>query len=336
MKDFSCSPPADLFYIHFKVSSFNIDDIFDESIPFEIRKKAVLDYQIQENRYYSEFYNILGDRSQEIPLIPIQLFRDRDIYSGSNKPELYFQSSGTSGMQKSQHFIVDPSLYRRSIMEAFYSHYDNDFVIWAYTPGYNDNPKSSLIWMLNELISNDSSGQSRFLPLDTSLPEFKVKDKRLMLFGAAFGLMDVAEKYSVQLPEGTIIMETGGMKTHRREMSRDEMHLKLANAFGVDKSDVHSEYGMTELLSQSYSLGDDWFIPPHWMMVSIRNPENPIESVGDGEEGLIGIIDLANVYSCPFILTGDKGVRREDGSFQVLGRWSPENLRGCNFLIDVD
>jgi hypothetical protein len=280
-------------------------------------------------------------------LLPIQAFKDAEVLTAGKNSEfkiqnLKFYSSGTSGMSRSKHVVADPELYHQSIINGMNYFYNLDeFVIWAYTPGYADNLHSSLIHMLKVLIERDASGLSRFLELNKPLQAEKIEeiatsDKKLMLFGAAFGLLDMLEMKSVQLPKDSIILETGGMKTHRREITKAELHQKLADGFGLPKSQVHSEYGMAELLSQAYSRENEWFACVPWMKVTIRNPHNPMEIVAPGEEGLIGIIDLANLYSCSFILTGDKGFQHEDGKFQVLGRWNPENLRGCNFLIDRD
>ncbi|HCI71410.1 MAG TPA: hypothetical protein DHV30_12790, partial [Balneola sp.] len=253
-----------------------------------------------------------------------------------------FRSSGTSGMQRSKHIVIDPDLYKQSIFDGMWEFYDlHDYVIWAYTPGYNSNPNSSLVWMLNALIEREDSGLSKFLELDKPLlqneiDQIKTSEKKLMLFGAAFGLLDLAERSNVDLAKDTIVMETGGMKTFRREMTKQDLHEQLAKDFGLPLEQIHSEYGMTELLSQAYSRGSEWFDCPSWMQVSIRNPENPMQEVEQGEEGLIGVIDLANFYSCSFILTGDKGIMNAENQFQVLGRWNPKNLRGCNFLIDHD
>lgn len=284
----------------------------------------------------------------EIPLLPIEAFKYADIIAPSLKrtssdEPLIFKSSGTSGMQQSRHVVLNKDAYRTSILKGMSEFYTlEDFVFWCYTPGYNDNPHSSLIWMLKTLIGQDSSGLSTFLPLNAPLEHDKLEQvvasgKQLMLFGAAFGLIDLAELYTVQLPEQTIIVETGGMKTHRREMSRQALKKELSKAFSLAQSNIHSEYGMTELLSQSYNLGTDWFTPVPWMHVTIRDPKNPMRILPPGEEGRIGVIDEANRYSCPFLLTGDKGVLHEDRTrFQVLGRWNSKNLRGCNFLIDQD
>ena len=324
--------------------------IFDESVSFEEKALNVFKYQTENNRIYQRFCKALGiDKIasiEEIPLLPIQAFKEKEVTTATkqlsaNSYQL-FRSSGTSGMQRSKHIVIDPDLYKQSIFDGMWEFYDlHDYVIWAYTPGYNSNPNSSLVWMLNALIEREDSGLSKFLELDKPLLQneidpIKTSEKKLMLFGAAFGLLDLAERSNVDLAKDTIVMETGGMKTFRREMTKQDLHEQLAKDFGLPLEQIHSEYGMTELLSQAYSRGSEWFDCPSWMQVSIRNPENPMQEVEQGEEGLIGVIDLANFYSCSFILTGDKGIMNAENQFQVLGRWNPKNLRGCNFLIDHD
>lgn len=324
--------------------------IFDESVSIEEKALNVFKYQIENNPVYGRFCKALGITGPiniaKIPLLPIQAFKEKEIVTTKKKlsTDSYqlFQSSGTSGMQRSKHIVVDPDLYKQSIFDGMWEFYDlHDYVIWAYTPGYNSNPNSSLVWMLNALIEREGSGLSKFLELDKQLlqneiDEIRASGKKLMLFGAAFGLLDLAERSDANLPKDTIVMETGGMKTFRREMTKQDLHEQLAKDFGLSLEQIHSEYGMTELLSQAYSVGTQWFDCPSWMQVSIRNPENPMQEVEQGEEGLIGVIDLANFYSCSFILTGDKGIMNAENQFQVLGRWNPKNLRGCNFLIDQD
>ncbi|GAB5408234.1 MAG: acyltransferase [Balneolaceae bacterium] len=322
---------------------------FDQSLPFEEKTLRVFEFQKEQNTVYGKFCKALGiNKVKEIsgiPLLPIQAFKDVELLVSDNQlppSTLFFESSGTSGMSRSKHFVTDPDLYKESIVRGVHEFYNrNEFVILAYTPGYNSNPHSSLIWMLDTLIKQDETGLSQFLELgkgvnEDLIHEIESKNKRVMLFGAAFGLLDLIELGKVILPKDSIIMETGGMKTHRREMAKYELHSRLAEGFNLSKENIHSEYGMTELLSQAYSFGDEWFKSVSWMQVSIRNPENPQEELPFGEEGLIGVIDLANLNSCSFILTGDKGMQKEDGTFQVLGRWNPINLRGCNFLIDQD
>jgi len=317
--------------------------IFADHIPFEEKLRAMFQYQTENEPVYRRFVEALGAFDapdvDTIPLLPVEAFRDA-IIGQPKSAEIYFQSSGTTGMVRSTHYVKDTAIYRESILKGMnYFYLLKDFVVLGYTPGYSENPHSSLIWMIHCLINADETGLSCFLRLGESIPLKKIEEiqaagKRIMLFGAAFGLMDMAEQFPVQLPEDAIIMETGGMKTHRREVSRDAMHEALAHAFGLPKANVHSEYGMTELLSQAFSDGSMWFSAPPWMRVTIRNPENPLQALSPETEGLIGIIDLANIHSCSFLLTGDKGICAKDGRFQVLGRYEPENLRGCNFLID--
>jgi len=331
-------------------SSPSIEFIFDREIPFSERALKIFEYQRTKNKVYASFCDSLGVHSAEnandIPLLPVEAFRDAVIrctdFEDEPLPELCFQSSGTSGMERSRHYVALPEIYRESVIRGFSFFYDpEELAIWAYTPGYSENPHSSLIWMLNTLIEHDSSGFSKFLPVGEEpdikeIEKINSSGKKVMLFGAAFGLVDLAEEHPVQLPEDSLIIETGGMKTHRRELSREELQRHLSSAFGIPVSQVHSEYGMTELLSQAYSLGDQWFHTPPWMKVSIRNPQNPMEVLQPGQEGLIGVADLANLYSCSFLLTGDRGVADKKGKFRVLGRWNPENLRGCNFMVDQE
>lgn len=346
------------------------DNIFSGDRYFEDKAKQVFEYQFKHNPVYQRYCKAIWDVSdagysedvsesvsenvqEEIlhrvqddlasfPLLPIKAFKDAVITTHTGKEsDLVFKSSGTSDMQRSVHRVHDPSLYEESLLQGFRQFYNLDnAVIWGYMPGYADNPHSSLIYMIQKLIDQDNSGLSRFLPLGKAINpgavnEVERQGKQLILFGAAFGLLDLLELEEITLPSNSIVIETGGMKTHRREISRSELHKQLANGFGLDGSRIHSEYGMAELLSQAYAPGK-WFSTVPWMKVSIRNPENPAEILPPYKEGLIGVIDLANVHSCSFLLTGDKGVMDKKGRFQVLGRWNPKDLRGCNFLIDED
>ncbi len=324
--------------------------IFDDSVPFSEKVMKVFSYQYDHNAVYRRFCDALNgspesvEKVDQIPLYPLQGFKETKVTTDfESEPELRFRSSGTEGMQRSVHCVKEASLYRESILEGIQTFYElDDMVVWAYTPGYNENPGSSLIWMLKTLIERDESGLSRFLPVGEPIEVSAVKEvqqagKKVLLFGAAFGLMDYLDNHEpLRLPRGSIVMETGGMKTHKREISRQHMHKKLANGFGVDRLQVHSEYGMTEMLSQAYAQGGAWFTPVPWMQVKTKNPDNPGHTLKHYDEGLLGIIDLANVHSCSFLLTGDKGHTRKDGKFQVLGRWNPDNLRGCNFLVDYE
>lgn len=325
-------------------------DICNPEIDFNDLTLKVLGYQIDRNAVYHTFFKELmvdADASDvtcnEIPLLPIEAFRDKRIYASDKiNPDLIFKSSGTSTSIRSTHYVAHAEMARRSVFSCFYQFYAlENFTILAYTPGYNQNPNSSLVWMLNEFINSDSTGLSQFLeigkPIDERLIDKIVSaDKHVMLFGAAFGLVELADKFSFFLPEGSIVMETGGMKTYRQEITRTELHNLLSDGFGVGLNQIHSEYGMTEMLSQAYSTGDQWFSTPPWIRVTIRDPYNPMRLVQPNEEGLIGIIDLANWESCPFILTGDRGVMDSTGRFKVNGRWSDFHLRGCNFLLETE
>ncbi|MFH5831179.1 hypothetical protein ACG2F4_05790 [Halalkalibaculum sp. DA3122] len=320
--------------------------IFDDEVDFSAKLENVFTYQYRENKVYRRFCDALSysfDPDTEPPLLPIRAFKDAVVTcKPDKKPDLVFQSSGTSGMDRSRHLVADETLYRQSLLRGFRQFYELDrSVIWAYTPGYSDNPVSSLIWMLHELIEQEQSGLSRFLPLGEPLDRADISQvektgKQLILFGAAFGLLDLLDMGAPQLPGNSIVIETGGMKTHRREIGKEELHRRLAAGFGLDQSRVHSEYGMCELLSQAYTTGGQWFKTVPWMKVSIRNPDDPRSEMPPFQEGLIGVIDLANVHSCSFLLTGDKGIRHKDGRFKIHGRWNPKDLRGCNFLIDED
>lgn len=330
-----------------KTSHFDLETSFNE------KALKVFEFQRANNEVYDRFCKALGietvDNVSDIPLLPIQAFKDVDVITSTKhiKQEaisqaLHFTSSGTSGMTKSKHIVLEPEVYRESIIKGMEHFYQLDeYVVLAYTPGYNSNPNSSLVWMLNVLIERDSTGLSRFLELAKPLGQdiidsIERSGKRIMLFGAAFGLLDLIELGDFKLPYDTLVIETGGMKTFRREISKKDLHQQLANGLKLDPGNIHSEYGMTELLSQAYSRGNEWFECVPWMKVSIRDPKNPVIELPFEEEGLIGVIDLANVNSCSFILTGDKGMQNGKGEFQVLGRWHAQNLRGCNFLIDQD
>lgn len=325
------------------------DYIFSDQ-PFREKAIKLFEYQLEHNPVYGRFCDALDVRFDsiqsdlnQIPLLPIRAFKDAAITTRPDaQPDLTFKSSGTSGMSLSTHDVADENIYQHSVLDGFRNFYDLDnAVILGYTPGYADNPHSSLIWMINELIKQDPIKKSRFLSLDKPLSRGEVNDieasgRQLIIFGAAFGLLDLVEMSSVQLPSNSVVIETGGMKTHRREIDRRTMHQKLAKGFEIDISRIHSEYGMCELLSQAYATGGKWFRTVPWMNVSVHDPDDPQKRLPPFREGLIGVMDLANVYSCPFVLTGDRGVMDWQGRFQVLGRWQPEDLRGCNFLIDED
>lgn len=330
--------------------------IFDPGIPFEEKAWEVYRFQYSHCGVYRRFCDALnvepesnadsnaGALVHEIPLLPVEAFKEAEIrsFSANQSHDLVFKSSGTGSMTRSIHYVYEQEIYRRSVLKGFGQFYDlNNIAILAYLPGYSENPDSSLVWMVNELIEHSDSEFSRFLPLEQPLDANLIKhiahsDRQLLLFGAAFGLLDLLEMDKTPLPPDSLIIETGGMKTHQREISREELHQILSEGFQITKDQIHSEYGMAEMLSQAYQTEGEWFETVPWLRISIRDPKNPMAEVPNQQEGLIGILDLANIYSCSFILTGDKGIRRSDGKFKVLGRWDSQNLRGCNFLIDQE
>lgn len=322
--------------------------IFDSETSFFERALFSYRYQIEHNPYYRTFArHYFGENQQpdsiaEIPLMPLRAFKELDLIVEGKEHSILFRSSGTGSGNRSRHLVADTFLYRRAIEEGFKEHFNpKSSTILCYAPGYSDNQDSSLLWMLNHLIENDFSGLSRFLPLSEPLTkeiinEISLPDKNIILFGAAFGLLDLLDAGSDPLPDSAHIIETGGMKTYRREMSKENLRSELSRGFGIPEIQIHSEYGMCELLSQMYAIGDTWFSTPHWMYTSVRDPNDPAIECLAGEAGKIGIIDLANIYSCPFLLTEDRGIMDIDGRVSVLGRWNPTDLRGCNFLIDLE
>lgn len=322
--------------------------IFDPSIIFFEKAKAVFHYQAEHNPVYRVFskHFISDGKSPEhiedIPLLPIRAFKDALLITDGLEPELIFRSSGTGSMSRSKHPVAEADLYRRSILHGFSQYFNSeDFTLLCYTPGYSDNPESSLLWMLKYLVDLDVQELSKFLPLNQPLRQTELLnaaqgDRIIILFGAAFGLLDLIEMGSDPLPERAHIIETGGMKTHRREMGKTELRQRISSGFDIPPDHIHSEYGMCELLSQLYAIGGEWFESPGWVHASVRDPNNPSRVCDVGEEGKIGVIDLANLYSCSFILTEDRGVMNDEGEISVLGRWHSAALRGCNFLIDRD
>jgi hypothetical protein len=324
--------------------------IFDSSVPFADRALSVFNYQRASNSVYSTFTKVLGISGElsanfpvnKIPLIPIRVFKEAEIKSFEGAADMLFKSSGTGNMTQSKHVVKDRSVYIEAIENEFYCHFPKDNTsILCYTPGYSDNPNSSLIWMLNHLVNQDPSGLSRFIQLQEPLKKGSLEplieqNRNIVLFGAAFGLLDLLENESDPLPLSAQIVETGGMKTHRREISKSELRNILSEGFQIPQQQVHSEYGMCELLSQSYAIGSEWFTPPEWVYMTVRDPANPDRICEPHEPGKLGVIDLANLYSCSFILTDDEAVMDKNGRFKIMGRWKKAEMRGCNFLIDSD
>ena len=320
-------------------------DIFTISNQKQFDKMAlkVFRFQYEKNLVYREFCDFLKTdvqkvkTIQQIPFLPIQFFKSHEVVSNSNPIQTIFTSSGTTGMVTSKHLVTDVSIYEESYRKAFSQFYGNieDYVVLALLPSYLEREGSSLIHMVNDLIQLSKHPESGFYlhnydELIEKIIQLDQSGQNVILIGVTYALLDLIEKQSFQL-ENTIIMETGGMKGKRKEMIREELHQELCNGFGVKS--IHSEYGMTELLSQAYSLGDGIFECPSWMQISIRDTEDALSYIREGKTGGINVIDLANINSCSFIATQDLGKKYSNGSFEVVGRFDHSDIRGCNLMV---
>ncbi|MDI1316300.1 acyl transferase [Flavobacterium sp.] len=323
----------------------NSQDIFTISSQKQFEKIAlkVFRFQHENNLVYREFCDYLNVDKQavkslnQIPFLPIQFFKSRDVVSNSDAVQETFTSSGTTGMITSKHLVTDVSLYEESYRIAFSDFYGNiqDYVVLALLPSYLERSGSSLIYMVKDLIelsNNENSGfyLHNYDELITKLVELDNAGQNVILIGVTYALLDLVEKQKFQL-KNTIIMETGGMKGKRKEMIREELHEILCDGFGVQN--IHSEYGMTELLSQAYSLGNGVFECPAWMQILTRDTEDALTYVDYGKTGGINVIDLANINSCSFIATQDLGKKYPNNSFEVLGRFDNSDIRGCNLMV---
>lgn len=320
----------------------SIFNIKNES-EFEVKTLEVFQFQYQNNFVYREFCSHLGRSPKnvhqilDIPFLPIEFFKSKKVFTGQKKPQISFSSSGTTGNQTSRHYVTDLRIYERSYLTAFQYFYGNiqDYCILALLPSYLEREGSSLVYMVNDLIHKSEHSDSGFYldefdTLKNKILQLDASGSKVLLIGVSFALLDFVEKYPVRL-KNTIVMETGGMKGRRREMIRHELHQILKQGFGVDS--IHSEYGMTELLSQAYSLGNGIFKTPHWMKVLVRDTEDPLTFQKKGKTGGINVIDLANTNSCSFIATQDLGKLYADDSFEILGRFDHSDVRGCNLMV---
>jgi phenylacetate-coenzyme A ligase PaaK-like adenylate-forming protein len=310
---------------------------------FESVAWAVFHHQIQCNPIYTSYCKHLGlnDKTiksiQQIPFLPIEFFRSHTILCGNKPAKLVFGSSGTTGSIQSKHHLADTEIYIESFTRTFEQFYGDRgaYCLLALLPSYLERQDSSLVYMMDYLIKESKHPMSGFYQhnrqaLATTLEQLKNAGQPTILLGVTFALLDLAEQAPVHFPELTII-ETGGMKGRRREMVREEVHEKLLHGFGV--SEIHSEYGMTEMLSQAYSKGEGIFETPPWMRILIRDTNDPLSLVDNGKTGGINVIDLANLHSCAFIATQDLGKRFEDGHFEVSGRFDHSDVRGCNLMV---
>ncbi|MEZ0006134.1 phenylacetate-coenzyme A ligase PaaK-like adenylate-forming protein [Flavobacterium sp. 28YEA47A] len=320
-------------------------DIFSISNNKQFEKIAlkVFRFQYDNNSIYHKFCQFLNVEKQQvkslqqIPFLPIQFFKSHEILSSQEKIQETFTSSGTTGMSTSRHLVTDITLYEESYRKGFSQFYGNieNYAVLALLPSYLEREGSSLIYMVDDLIKLSNHPESGFYlnnydDLIQKLIQLDTAGENIILIGVTYALLDLIEKQHFQL-KNTIIMETGGMKGKRKEMIREELHELLCKGFGVDA--IHSEYGMTELLSQAYSLGNGIFECPNWMQVLIRDTEDALSYIENGKTGGINVIDLANINSCSFIATQDLGKKQPNNSFEVLGRFDNSDIRGCNLMV---
>lgn len=308
---------------------------------FEDLCLELFEYQIKHNSIYSKYAKIiLQDKkpktSTEIPFLPIEFFKTQKIISCEKQIDKIFKSSGTEG-ERSCHYVADLKLYQDSFSLCFNKFYGDpkQYTILALLPSYLESKQSSLVYMVDSLIKISNSSASNFYNknIDKLAKDIYVLEKekrKILLIGVSYALLDFVEKYPMNL-QHTTILETGGMKGKRREITKEEMHNILKYAFNIEN--IHSEYGMTELLSQAYSNGNGIFKTPAWMKILIRDIHDPLTIIGNKKRGGINIIDLANIYSCPFIATQDLGEKINDSTFYLLGRYDNADTRGCNLLI---
>lgn len=300
-------------------------------------------FQAQHCAVYREYLALINvephavQHTENIPFLPIEFFKSRQITSTAKDTGIVFSSSGTTGTVQSKHYVTDVAIYERSFRTTFKQYYGDpaDMAILALLPSYSEREGSSLIYMVDDLIRQSRQPRSGYFlynhdDLHDALQELKAAGTKTLLIGVTYALLDFVESHSIDFP-GLIVMETGGMKGRRREMIREEVHEQLRRGFGV--AEIHSEYGMTELLSQAYSAGGGRFRCPPWMAVYVRDINDPFGLLPPERTGAINVIDLANMHSCAFIATQDLGRKYTDGTFEVLGRFDQSDIRGCNLLV---
>ena len=309
---------------------------------FEALALEIFLFQFQNNPVYRTYCDHLKkspstvNSVDDIPFLPIEFFKTRQVISSNEVPAIVFESSGTTSSNPSKHFVTDIGLYQQSFLKGFNNFYGppEDYCILALLPSYLEREGSSLVYMVNDLIQQSNHPNSGFYlnnlnDLKDRLNQLQNERTKTLLIGVSFALMDLAEQFPMSLKNVTI-METGGMKGRRQELIREELHTILKKAFNV--SSIHSEYGMTELLSQAYSTGNGLFKCPPWMKIVTRDTEDPLSPQSHGKTGGINVIDLANVHSCSFIATQDLGKTHPNGTFEVLGRFDNSDIRGCNLM----
>lgn len=324
---------------------YMINNIFSIKNEIEFNKKAleVFKHQFKNNKVYRSFCDLLYihpsdiTKIEDIPFLPIQFFKQRKVVSSLDKVDELFTSSGTTGSITSKHYVTDINLYKQSYLNGFHHFYGDieDYTVLALLPNYLERKGSSLVYMVDDLIRKSKQEESGFYlnnleDLAKKLTQLNHQHKKVLLIGVSFALLDLIEKHQFRLTN-TIIMETGGMKGRRKELIRNELHKLLSIGFGVEK--IHSEYGMTELLSQAYSIGNGIFETPPWMKILTRDTEDALTIQSTGNTGGINVIDLANYNSCSFIATQDLGKTHHNNTFEIIGRFDNSDIRGCNLMV---
>ncbi|MDE3254197.1 MAG: acyl transferase [Bacteroidota bacterium] len=320
----------------------NIFSLTADASAFDQQSLAVFRFQYEQNPVYRKWVDLMQKDPatiktlMDIPALPISFFKTETVKTTDFRESLVFESSGTTRSNTSKHYVKDPALYQRSFLDAFRLFYGNpsDWCILGLLPSYLERQHSSLVYMVDELIRLSAHPSSGFYLnehalLSERLQQLENSGQKTLLIGVTFGLLDFAAEFPQQL-RNTIVMETGGMKGRRKELTRAEVHAILSQYLGV--TEIHSEYGMTELLSQAYSKGKGRFFCPPWMKVVVRDEEDPL-SIHPIGRGILQVIDLANVYSSAFIATEDVGQVLEDGSFEIWGRLDNSDIRGCSLLV---
>lgn len=310
---------------------------------FEAEALRIFRHQAAKNSPYRRFIELLRidptlvRNLKEIPFLPVEFFKSHDILSADSKVDQVFRSSGTTGLQQSRHLVTDLSLYEASFSKGFEHFYGDveSYTILALLPGYLEREGSSLIYMVDHLIRKSNSAYSGFYlneleELGELLTQLDSSGEKVLLIGVTYALLDLLQGRKFNL-KNTIVMETGGMKGKRKEIVREELHALLSEGFGVGQ--IHSEYGMTELLSQAYSKGNGIFEAPPWMEIMIRDTEDPFHLLDYGKSGGVNVVDLANINSCSFISTQDLGVKLNNRQFEILGRFDHSDIRGCNLMV---
>ncbi|GAA3596092.1 acyl transferase [Flavivirga amylovorans] len=320
-------------------SIFNINT----QTEFEDLALQVFKFQFENNRVYRSFCDLIYKHPsdvktiKDIPFLPIQFFKSHNILSSKDTIKTTFSSSGTTGSMTSKHQVTDLDIYTQSFTKGFQQFYEaiEDYVILALLPSYLEREGSSLIYMVDAMIKQSKHPESGFYlnnysELKDTLITLDSQGKKVLLIGVSFALLDLVEIHQFNL-NNTIVMETGGMKGRRKELIREALHKKLKIGFGINV--IHSEYGMTELLSQGYSKGHGIFNCPNWMRILTRDTEDPFSIQPLGKTGGINVIDLANINSCSFIATQDLGRVNNNGAFEVIGRFDNSDIRGCNLMV---